>query len=131
MEDRDLRYPLHWPHGRERTPPNRRSKAPFHATRTTGGGWKARSDLSFSAARDRLMAELDRVGARSAVLSTNLELRLDGLPRGGTAPEDPGVIVEDRHRALVVAAHPDRGGSHERMALLNAARDAARRELRA
>jgi len=42
----------------------------------------------------RLMAELDRLGARHPVLSTNLALRNDGLPRSGQRmPDDPGVAV--------------------------------------
>lgn len=50
--------------------------------------------ISVAAARERLSDELDRIGARYPVLSTNLELRLDGLPRGGTSnPSDPGVAV--------------------------------------
>ena len=45
-------------------------------------------------ARERLADELDRLGARYVVLSTNMELRLDGQPRAGQSePADPGVCV--------------------------------------
>jgi hypothetical protein len=45
-------------------------------------------------ALSRLQRELDRIGARYPVISSNLELRLDGLPRSGQRePNDPGVAI--------------------------------------
>ena len=42
----------------------------------------------------RVEDELERVGGRHPVLSSNLELRLDGQPRGDrAAPADPGVCL--------------------------------------
>jgi hypothetical protein len=38
-------------------------------------------------------------------------------------------VVEQRYRELARTRHPDHGGSVDDMARLNAARDAARREL--
>ena len=46
----------------------------------------------------------------------------------GVAPEVTLDTVETAYRTLARAAHPDAGGSHERMARLNAARDQARAE---
>jgi len=47
-----------------------------------------------AAARKRLEGELDRLNASEVVLSTNIALRLDGLPRSGQGePSDPGVAV--------------------------------------
>lgn len=40
------------------------------------------------------------------------------------------VVVEERFRELAFAAHPDRGGSHDRMAALTAARVAALEEVK-
>jgi hypothetical protein len=83
-------YPLQWPAGWPRTPPDRREESKYRFRRTGQGSvfW------TFAAARDALMDELDRIGAREAVLSSNYELRLDGLPRGnGPIPEDTGVAV--------------------------------------
>ena len=57
-------------------------------------------------ARERLSEQLDRLGARYVVLSTNLELRLDGQPRGNQAePQDPGVALYFRlgDRPIVLA----------------------------
>ena len=71
-------YPLAWPEGRPRT------------ERPT----RARFDVSFARARDELCTELQRLGARLPVLSTNVELRLDGLPYAGRPePKDTGVAV--------------------------------------
>lgn len=38
-------------------------------------------------------------------------------------------MIEDRYRELARTAHPDAGGTHDRMSELNAARDAALREV--
>lgn len=71
-------YPLHWPPTWPRT---------LHPKR-------ARFDTTFSLARDGLLAELRRLGARDIIISTNLELRLDGLPKAARRqPNDVGVAV--------------------------------------
>ncbi len=45
-------------------------------------------------ARRELQTELDRLGATSAVLSTNVELRIDGNPRSDRRkPDDQGAAV--------------------------------------
>lgn len=78
----DIRYPLHWPTGWPRT--LRRQPARFSRDRT------------FATARDFVLAELRRFGASTlaVVLSSNLALRNDGLPRSGQAqPADPGIAV--------------------------------------
>jgi hypothetical protein len=73
-------FPLQWPHGQPRT--------------------KSRADSAFrvthSVAYDKMMDELDRFGARSVVVSTNISLRRDGTPyRDGLTEvmDDPGVAV--------------------------------------
>jgi len=51
-------------------------------------------ELSIADANQRLQAELDRLRARSVILSTNVELRLDGMPRSDRSPPaDPGVAL--------------------------------------
>lgn len=71
-------YPLHWPAGRPRT------AAPKSAA----------FDTRFSAARDALLSELKRLGATLPIISTNIPLRLDGLPYAQYRRlEDPGVAV--------------------------------------
>jgi hypothetical protein len=62
IEDDDVpnAYPLQWPIGRKRT------RAPTRATFNERG-----RPLSFLAARDRLLYELDRAGATQVVISSN------------------------------------------------------------
>lgn len=71
-------YPLHWPAGRPRA--RRRGHAQFQT--------------SLSKAWDHLMNEIRLLGGRLPILSSNLALRLDGLPYANQKqPEDPGVAV--------------------------------------
>lgn len=54
----------------------------------------------------RLQGEIDRLGARLPVVSTNLETRLDGLPRSGQRkPDDPGAALyfQLRGKPIVLA----------------------------
>lgn len=77
------RYPLAWPAGRPRC--KARRLGPFR---------QSDKPIAATGAVTRLMVELDRLGARYALLSTNLETRMDGsliLTRG--MPSDPGVAV--------------------------------------
>jgi hypothetical protein len=75
------RHPLTWPAGRPRTPLARRERPKFVVE-------------SFTQARDLLLGELRRLGARSVILSTNVPLRQDGLPYANMRqPDDTGVAV--------------------------------------
>ena len=86
-------YPLQWPHGRPRKALTARKDATFGKVVGTGHERRLKS-LSLADARGRLQDEVDRLGGRSAVLSTNVSLRLDGLPRSGQGePDDPGVAL--------------------------------------
>lgn len=92
------RYPLAWPPAWRRTSPNYRQRARFEQRTTQygqgGSSWKARKELSVAAALNRLMVELERLNARQVILSTNLLLRQDGMPRSDQRePQDPGVAV--------------------------------------
>lgn len=71
-------FPLHWPVGWPRTLRPQR----------------ARFDTNFSMARDGLLDELRRLKASQVVISSNLELRRDGLPKAQRRqPDDCGVAV--------------------------------------
>lgn len=207
-------YPLAWPDGWPRTPAHQRTRARFHARQRVysshGSGWLQARELTVGAARLRLIEELERLRAVNVVLSSNVELRLDGQIRSARGePADPGVAVyfqrsgkpyvlacdrwdrvadniaavakhieamrgmerwavgeldrifagfaslpppaegnrapwrsvlgvepsaslaeaERRYHNMARTAHPDNGGSHEMMALLNAAIAEARQEL--
>jgi hypothetical protein len=76
-------YPLRWPEGWPRTPSSNRD-------------WNSRlRRATFDAARRSLYDELQRLDARSVVLSTNIPLRLDGQPYATMRPDggDPGCAV--------------------------------------
>ena len=95
-------YPLAWPAGwkREATRTTARFGKPSRAR--AGGGWDHRRALTIAEAVARLLEQLRMMGIDSddLVISTNLELRLDGLPRSNQRePADPGVAVywQDRY----------------------------------
>ncbi|WP_019170721.1 J domain-containing protein [Pseudaminobacter salicylatoxidans] len=86
-------YPLQWPASRPRKAPAERRDGRFSIKRHNGR-WMETKALSVAEALGRLQDELDRIGARYPVVSTNLVTRLDGLPRSGQAePNDPGVAL--------------------------------------
>lgn len=90
----DLAHPLHWPAGVKRTPSHEREHGRFGRQRETQYNWRRRGELTLAEARDRVIAELERMGAGHWVISTDLALRRDGLPRSGQRkPDDPGVAV--------------------------------------
>lgn len=192
-------FPLAWPPGKPRTQTAQRKNGKF---RHNG------SDLTVAVAAGRVEDELQKLGARWPLISSNVELTLSGRPRSGQRePDDRGVCVYfqlagrpyamacDRyttvadnlaaiaahidatraierhgvataaetlqafqalaapgsahwtttlgltretttadtikaaHRRLLAGAHPDQGGSHDRMVEINAARDAAMKEI--
>lgn len=85
--DEITRFPLSWPLRRPRC--RNRQYGRFHGT---SNGRK--TDLTIYEAMKRLQAEIDRIGGTDAVLSSNLQSRLDGMPRSGQAqPMDPGVCL--------------------------------------
>lgn len=74
-------FPLSWPVGWPRTPAHRRQPSRF-------------SPSGLTKEAQETVWELGRLGAKSAVFSTNVELRRDGLPYSGRGkPDDPGVAV--------------------------------------
>ncbi|MQY48236.1 J domain-containing protein [Rhizobiales bacterium RZME27] len=71
-------FPLSWPHGWPRT------KQPT----------RSRFDVPFTSARDGLMEQIRLLGGRLPILSSDLELRRDGLPYANQRePADKGVAV--------------------------------------
>lgn len=74
-------YPLAWPLGRPRTEPHRRTWSKFKAL--------------FGKARGRCLGEIRTLGGRQAIISSNLPLRIDGLPYANAKADngDSGVAV--------------------------------------
>jgi len=89
-------YPLYWPEGRTRS-----------KSHVSNPGFK----MPLAAARDTLLAELQRLGAKKIIISTNIPLRNDGLFRAdiGNAP-DPGVAVYFEHKAKPMCFACDKYG---------------------
>lgn len=75
------RFPLTWPAGWKRTPVYQRSTSPFKISST---------ERAFRELED----ELHRLGARKVLISSNLELRLDGRPYASQKRnDDEGVAI--------------------------------------
>ncbi|AYO95608.1 MULTISPECIES: J domain-containing protein [Xanthomonas] len=96
--------PLSWPAGWKRTAGGQREKARFGkaARQRYNGQRESARELTIAEGVDRVRIELQRMGINDddLVISTNLELRLDGLPRSNQRePADPGVAVywQDRY----------------------------------
>ncbi len=91
MPDVDA-FPLYWPHHVPRTPRPRSSQFAV---------------VGLGQARDEVLAELRRLGARDVVLSTNIPLRADGLFRANSDQRQYG---GDRTTGVAVYfTHPKRG----------------------
>ncbi len=101
MIEQATRFPLYWPIGWKRTAARERERANFRrhvrGIDTRDGQVYNRAEirpLTVSDAIKRLSGELIRLGATGEVLSTNVSVRLDGLPRSGQPePSDPGAAV--------------------------------------
>lgn len=82
-------FPLSWPEGWPRTVAHARRQSPFLRPLSYGSRM-----VSMEQARTFLARELRLLGAVREVLSTNVRLRLDGIPYSGQAqPSDPGAAV--------------------------------------
>lgn len=117
MEKPTEAYPLFWPVGWKRTDAFSRTRAKFgkrtfvdRGTNSEGQrmGWHTKGALSISQGTERVLHVLDQMGYnKSVVISSNLALRNDGLPRSGQRePDDPGVAVYwgngDKARCIAV-----------------------------
>lgn len=96
-------YPLQWPAGWKRCETRKRAKfsrgtsAPSYTPAGESQRYSTRqTSLTIEVATKRVLAELTRFGVKYGdfVISTNLALRLDGMPKTGQGePRDPGVAV--------------------------------------
>jgi hypothetical protein len=85
------RFPLAWPPGRPRRPPGRRVAGDFSRNLPEGMAKRTRK-VNLGEAALRCEEEVERLGGRWAVLSTNVELRLDGRHKA-MVPMDPGACL--------------------------------------
>lgn len=86
-------YPLTWPDGWRRTAPSDRKIAQF-GTRRGVPEYRTKRQVTVAEAVDRVRAELFRMGIEAIIISTNVEVRQDGLPYSNRRePRDPGAAV--------------------------------------
>lgn len=94
-------FPLQWPEGWPRTSSHKRESDRRFAGSVYG--------LNMGRARDQLIAEIERMGARNVVLSTNVALRGDGLPYAQQRRiDDPGVAIYFTLKGRTLAMAQDR-----------------------
>lgn len=88
-------YPLCWPEGKRRTPPHAQTWSKFKT--------------SFAVARDQVLREIERMGGRNPIISTNIPVRRDGLPYAQTKQlQDTGVAVYFEYKKKQMAFGCDR-----------------------
>lgn len=103
-------YPLAWPDGWPRTPTDERSPGTQfkHGSRLYGEQVRP---ISLEAACRKLFGELGRMEVSGVVLSSNVPLRSDGMPRADAARyrmDDPGVALYFTFRGRSLAMASDR-----------------------
>ena len=143
MAEKKEAFPLSWPTDWPRTRPQDQRTMP---------SWKRTANQY----REALGVELDRIGALSSVISTNIPVNLRGSMTPGIEPRDVGVAVyfsrpmkedftwsdilgirdaisateaqvQDAFRSLAQRYHPDRGGDIAMFQKVTQARDNALR----
>lgn len=84
-------FPLSWPDGWKRMQSSSRTSAAFGKK---SEGWN-KVRLSVADSVQRLIGELRLMGIPdwNVIISTNVPLRLDGMPRSDKEPADPGAAV--------------------------------------
>lgn len=103
-------YPLAWPPGWPRTASGRREASPFYTVSTgLDRQYYGKRVRSMAESTDFVLAELDRCGGATIVISTNVELRQDGLPMSNRrVPDDPGAAVYFKLKGRRVALACDK-----------------------
>ncbi len=89
------KYPLQWPAGWPRTK---------HPVTSRFGRYNNKPSVYTSS--NNVMEELHRLGGKDIIISTNLELRNDGMPRSSQrSPEDQGIAVyfKWKNETMVIA----------------------------
>jgi len=111
MDEIRSAFPLDWPAGWKKTPSHNRVNGKFNKKeiqyRTDFNGnrqsYQRTKNITVIDGVQRILAALGIMGIdrQDVVISTNVRVRLDGLPRGGERePDDPGVAVYWRDSAV-------------------------------
>jgi len=103
------RWPLEWPLGWKRTPPNKRERSASFTKTVKIGDLKRQKAVSGNESTERLERQIELIGGEGATLSTNVRLRLDGRPDSRLEdPSDPGAAVYFRFRGKATVLACDR-----------------------
>ena len=88
-------YPLAWPTGWPRTAADKRKPGHFKIlSQEAGQSWRRARAVTIHAAMRRVTDELDRLGAKSVTVSSNLDRNRDGSPSSRQQRiDDPGIAV--------------------------------------
>lgn len=78
-------FPIQWPEDARRTKQGSRQRSRF--------GYRGQGQVPFAHARRELLDELERLGARNVVITSDLPTRHDGLPYANGRADDPGIAV--------------------------------------
>jgi hypothetical protein len=99
------RYPLQWPVGWKRTIERDNGRFGKSEQRYSGTySYRRKEEITVAQSVHRLLGELERMAVpeHDVVISTNIVLRLDGLPRSGQGePADPGAAIYWRDQIAV------------------------------
>ena len=111
MSTTNTTYPLSWPEGWKRTKDGARVRARFskHTTKyrqsfgdpSKHESYSQRGEVTIAEGTSRVIGALRAMGVHdfNTIISSNLQVRNDGLPRSGQrTPEDPGVAVYWKHK---------------------------------
>jgi len=99
MSETIAAYPLQWPDGWRRMSYDQQTRGRFNKKTTrrsdySNTTYRVGESLSVSQATRRLLETFERMKITDFVISTDIPIRLDGLPRSGARmPDDTGVAV--------------------------------------
>lgn len=100
-------YPLRWPDGWPKTPAKERQRG----LQFRRGGYNGTLP-TFSSGRKDVIEELARMGVSVCVISSGIDVRVDGVPRSGVNPDtftlkEPGVALYFTHKGRPVTLAQD------------------------
>lgn len=104
-------FPLAWPDGWPRTPAadQKDGRTAFKRQQDTGRGYRSGEPWTFAAARDALVDEIWRHGAKTCVVSTNFPIGRNNLPREDRRrPADQAVAIYFQRQGKPYAMACDR-----------------------
>lgn len=104
-------YPLCWPESWPRSRSREAGDQFVTRSQEPGQTWMSSRPVTYHRARRLLLEELGRLKATAIILSSNIELRLDGEPRAGEGDRrlsDPGIAVYFTYKGKPMVMATDR-----------------------